>query len=435
VKKVLIISYYWPPSGGIGVLRCLKIAKYLREYGWEPVIFTADNAHYPTIDEDNFKDIHPDTHIIKQKIWEPYSLFKYFNRLKKDANVNNVFSTHDEKMGLMYKISVWIRSNFFIPDARAMWIKPSVKKLTKYIKENPVDAIFSDGPPHSNTRIATLVSQKTGIPWLADFQDPWSQVDYFAQLRLTKWGLKKHLKYEQEAFQQASEISIVSPSWKEDLEELGASDVDVVYWGYDPDDYQTMEPVQDLIGKFSLLHAGIMGHDRNPENMFEAIAELQSENETFAKDFRLVLLGQVDHHVRQSIAKHKIESMVEFRGSVSRKEALQAIFSTRMLLLLLNQQPNAKGRIPGKLFEYLAARRPVLNFGPINSDVANLLTESVAGHTFDYSDKEGVKSYLKNQYDSYLSGKINQELDSNISEFTHNKITGIVAEKLTRMTS
>lgn len=435
MKRVLIISYYWPPCGGIGVLRCLKIAKYLREYGYEPVVFTADGAHYPTIDEGNFKDVHPDTEVIRQKIWEPYGLFKRFNRLKKDANVNNVFSTHDEKMGFMYKLSVWIRSNFFIPDARAAWIKPSVKRILEYLKENPVDAVFSDGPPHSNTRIATLVSKKAGIPFLADFQDPWSQVDYFAQLRLTKWGLRKHLRLEQEAFKQASEISIVSPSWKEDLENLGAENVDVVYWGFDPDDYTDIDYMQDLQSKFTMLHAGIMGHDRNPVELFAAIAKLAEENESFRDEFRLVLLGQVDHNVRGSIDEAGISEMVEYRGSVKRKEALNAIFSTRMLLLLLNQQPNAKGRVPGKLFEYLASRRPTMNLGPTNSDVANILTAASAGTTFDYSDGSGMYDYLKQKFAEYQSGELNESLNSQIDEYTHRKLTGIIASKLDKITS
>lgn len=435
MKKVLIISYYWPPSGGIGVLRCLKIAKYLRSHGWEPIIFTADGAHYPTLDENNFKDIDPDTTIIKQKIWEPYTLFKKFTGLKKNANVNNVFSTHDQKMGFTYKLSVWIRSNFFIPDARAMWIKPSVKKLLKYLEESPVDALFSDGPPHSNTRIATLVSKKTGIPWLADFQDPWSQVDYFAQLILTKWGKAKHLRYEQEAFKQASETTIVSPTWKKDLEAIGAHDVDVVYWGYDPDDYRDIKIDQSLVDKCSLMHAGIMGHDRNPKMMFESMSELANEVDGFRDQFRLVLLGQVDVNVKDAIKEYGIENMVEDRGSVPRKDALNAIFSTRILLLLLNQQPNAMGRVPGKLFEYLASRRPILNLGPDGSDVANLLENSKAGSSFDYENKEGIKNYLKTQFEAFQNGSLHNKMDSNIEEYTHEKLTGIIASKLNRISS
>ena len=220
-KRVLIITYYWPPSGGITVLRCLKIAKYLRRYGWEPVIFTAENAHYPTIDRSNGRDVPAGVEVIRQKIWEPYALYKKFMGKPADENVNNVFYTDSAAGGWKHELAVWVRSNFFIPDARATWISGSVKRLTAYLSKHPVDAIFSDGPPHSNTRIATLVSKATGTPWLADFQDPWTQVDYYQLLNLTRWGRAKHERQEQEAFEQADKITIVSPTWKTELEAIG----------------------------------------------------------------------------------------------------------------------------------------------------------------------------------------------------------------------
>ena len=216
-KRVLIITYYWPPSGGIGVLRCLKMAKYLRDFGWEPIIYTAKDAHYPRIDHSNDRDVPEGLEIIKQKIIEPYTFYKLLTGQKKDANVNNVFYTKEENLGYMHKLSVWIRSNFFIPDARSLWIKPSVKRLTKYIEENQVDAMLTCGPPHTNTRIATLLSKKTGTPWLMDFQDPWTQVDYYALLNLSKWGDRKHRRQEQEAFAQADKVTIVSPPSFEDF--------------------------------------------------------------------------------------------------------------------------------------------------------------------------------------------------------------------------
>ena len=427
MKKVLIVSYYWPPSGGISVLRSLKIAKHLPQFGWEPVIFTPENADYSTIDENNFKDIPEGTKILKIPTIEPFKLFKFVTGLKKESNLNNVLSAHDKKMGAMYKFSVWVRSNFFIPDARAMWIKPSVKFLTKYVKENKIDAIFTDGPPHTNTRIATLLKQETGIPWLSDYQDPWSQVDYFKELILTDWGLKKHLKQEQEAFAAADKTTIVSPRWKTDLESLGAHNVDVIYWGYDPDDYLNIRINLEISSKFSVLHAGVMGFDRNPKMFFKAIQELANEDEGFAKDFQLILLGQVDHSVKNTIKEYGISQLVKYTGNVIRKEALNQIFSAKILLLLLNQQPNAMGRVPGKLFEYLASKRPILNFGPNKSDVAKLLDNTNAGVNFEYENLSGIKSYLKEKYSEFNTGQLEQNVNSDIEEYTHQNLTRRIA--------
>ena len=427
MKKVLIISYYWPPSGGISVLRSLKIAKHLRQFGWEPVIFTPENADYSTVDQNNFTDIPEGIEIHKIPTIEPFKIFKWVTGLKKDANLNNVLSAHDKKMGLMYKFSVWVRSNFFIPDARAMWIKPSVKYLLNYLKNNKIDAIFTDGPPHTNTRIATLLKQKTGIPWLSDYQDPWSQVDYFQELILTDWGLKKHLKQEQEAFQAADKTTIVSPTWKKDLENIGAHNVDVIYWGYDPEDYTNIEIKPAIRSKFSMLHAGVMGFDRNPKALFKSIYELSQEIKGFKDDFELILYGQVDQSVKESIQEHQIESMVTYAGNVIRKEAIDGIFSAQILMLLLNQQPNAMGRVPGKLFEYLASKRPIFNLGPTGSDVAKLLDKANAGVNYQYQDGSGIKAYLTMQYTKFKTGELSNNMDSQIEEYTHQNLTQRIA--------
>ena len=431
MKKVLIISYYWPPCGGIGVLRCLKIAKYLREFGWEPIIFTADNADYPSIDKTNFKDIHPDTVILRQKIWEPYKIYRKITGKDKNANVNNVFYTKEEKAGLAHKLSVWIRSNFFIPDARCMWIKPSVKFLKNYLKDNPVDAIFSDGPPHSNTRIATLVKQATGIPWLADFQDPWTQIDYFSLLNLTSWGLKKHQRLEQEAFRTADKITIVSPTWKKELEAIGAENVNVIQWGYDPDDYQELTHMPS--GKFVISHLGILGYDRNPVTFFKVISELIEENAEFKEKINLSFPGQVDYSVMEIIKSYKLESYVTIPGNLDRKTALQVMKDTNLLLLLLNKQINAKGRIPGKLFEYLAVKRSILCIGDTHGDSAAIITNSKAGFISEYDDHSNLKSILLKEFDNYQNDLNGEDIKSEIESYSIKKLTFKIANLLTEI--
>ena len=417
-KRVLIISYYWPPSGGIAVLRCLKIAKYLRQYGWEPVIFTASDAHYPTIDRSNDRDLPADLEVIRQPILEPYAWYKRFMGKPADENVNNVFYTDKADGGWKHRLAVWVRSNFFIPDARALWIGGSVRRLTKYLAEHPVDAILSDGPPHSNTRIATLVSRHTGIPWLADFQDPWTQVDYYQMLNLTGWGRRRHERLEQEAFAQARLTTIVSPSWKHDLETIGAHNVRVLYWGYDPDDFAGLR--RQPHPKFTLTHLGIMGHDRNPEVLFAALRSLSDTVEGFAEDFELRLYGQIDHRVLNSIERYGLAGQVVFAGSVSREEALQQTLDSRVLLLLLNQQANARGRIPGKLFEYLAVGRPVINFGPEDSDVAGILKRAGRGTTFPYDTAPAHPAqYLLQLYREYRQGTERKSDEQEIIAYSH----------------
>jgi len=400
-KKVLIISYYWPPSGGIGVLRCLKIAKYLRQFGWEPIIFTADNAHYPSIDHSNDHDIPPGAVILRQRIWEPYHLYKWFTGKPKAANVNNVFYVQENRSDWKHYLPVWLRSNFFIPDARAAWIRPSVRFLTQYLKDNPVDAIFSDGPPHSNTRIATLLKKATGIPWLADFQDPWTQVDYYQLLHLTPWGDRRHRRMEQEAFHFADRMTIVSPTWKQDLEQIGARNVSVIPWGFDPEDYKDLpHPAGD---KFSIRHLGILGYDRYPPILFQLLQELCLSEPGFREHLKIRLVGQLDPTVLESVQKAGLEDCTATPGNVSRQEALRFTSSSEVLLLLLNRQSNAMGRIPGKLFEYIAVARPMLVLGPPTSDAARIACETGNGYAAEYDDAEAIRTAILEMYRRFAS--------------------------------
>lgn len=430
-RRVLIITYYWPPSGGIGVLRCLKIAKYLRQYGWEPVIFTAKDAHYPSIDHSNDKDAPPGAAVIRHPIWEPYHIYKFITGQPPQANVNNVFYVKDEQPGFFHRLSVWIRSNFFIPDARALWIRPSVRFLRSYLKENPVDAILSDGPPHSNTRIATLLKKHTGIPWLADFQDPWTQIDYYQLLKLTRWGGRRHRRMEQEAFRRADKITIVSPTWKEGLEAIGAENVSVVPWGYDPDDYKDIVP--QVGSKFTLTHLGIMGYDRNPASLFRVLERMCETVEGFRENLELQLVGQVDYSVKEAYEAAGLAGNVKLVGSVPRRQALQMTVDSPILLLLLNQQANAKGRIPGKLFEYMASRRPILCLGPTDSDVAGILSETGAGTAAAYEDEAAVRSALEGLYRQFREGELVQAVNSTIEAYSIERLTGQLAGFLDEM--
>lgn len=432
-KKVLIITYYWPPSGGIGVLRCLKIAKYLRDFGWDPIIYTAKDAHYPSIDHSNDQDIPDQVTVLKGPIWEPHALYKKITGKKKDANVNNVFYVNEEKVGFLHQFSIWVRSNFFIPDARAFWIKPSVKFLVDYLKENPVDALLTDGPPHTNTRIATLVKQKTGTPWLADFQDPWTQVDYYQLLKLMPWADRKHHRLEQEAFKTADKTTIVSQTWKKDLEAIGAHNVSVINWGFDPEDFQFNS--FEVADRFSFVHAGIMGPDRNPVVFFQVLQELKKEIPGFSADLEIKLIGQVAHEVKQDLKKYQLLENVNLIGSVPRQEALRLICSAPILLLLLNQQKNAAGRIPGKFFEYLAAKRPILNFGPAKSDVGAILARTKGGTNCTYTDGEAIKKSVLKLYQDYKDGQLQKPLNTDLTAYSIRNLTGQIADFLSKISA
>lgn len=430
MKRVLIITYYWPPCGGIGVLRCLKFVKYLRDFGWEPVVYAPENAQYPYLDETNFKDIPDNITILKFPIREPFNIFKKVSGRDRDDPGNPVYA-RDKKVKFIDNLAICIRGNFFIPDARSLWIKPSLKYLSEYLKENPVDAILTDGPPHTNTMIGCRIAEKFNIPWLADFQDPWTQVDYYKMLKIGKRADRKHRRMEQEVFRVAKKITIASPTWGKELEEIGAKNVDVLYYGYDKDDFSNI--IQELDEEFTIFHAGLLGYDRKPDTLFKVLKDIKKEIKGFNKDLKLKFAGLVDYSVNDSIIQHNLEENYENLGIINRNQALEQTCNSQILLLPLNKAENVMGRIPGKLFEYLRSRRPVLCLGPKGSDVEGIINKTNSGNCYEYEDYHGIKEYITKRYFEFKETVINNT-EGNIEEYYVRNLTGKVASYLNEIT-
>jgi hypothetical protein len=429
LKRVLIITYHWPPSGGITVLRCLKIAKYLRDFGWEPVIFTAENAAYQHLDYQNQKDIPSGLEIIKVPIIEPINAFKFLSGRAKNTPVQNITSNSTKKKTLIDKFGMWLRGNFFIPDARFLWIRPSVKYLQKYLLENPVDAVFTDGPPHTNTVIGLRIAKEFNLPWLADFQDPWTQVDYYQDLYIGKRADQKHKALEQAVFNTANQITIASPSWKTDLEAIGAKNVDVLYYGYDESDFIGFKSIDTPF--FDIVHAGLLGADRNPTALFEVLGKLLQAHPEIQEKIRIQLAGEVDLSVKNAIERCGLNAMTTYHGMISRQEVLDLYAKASLLILPINKAANAKGRIPGKLFELLRTNKPILVFGPTNGDVKQIVAQKKRGISLEYNDTNGLKSYLEN---ALLNADFqNFDPTHSVNEFSNRNLTEKVANWLNNM--
>ena len=297
MKRALIITYYWPPSGGSGVQRWLKFAKYLPSEGWQPVIYTPENPDLFSIDESLLSDIPEEAEIIKTRILEPYGIYRKLTgskgQIKVESNPGN-----GGKRSILKKISMWIRGNFFMPDPRCLWIRPSVRFLKKYLKEHPVDVIVSTGPPQSMHLIARKVSLATGIPWVADFRDPWTKIFYFKHLSLSRWAEKKHHKLEQSVLDDATAIVAVSPLVQNDFAKATSTPVHLVTNGYDENDY--LEPVSSD-GNFNVVHTGLLTAEGNPVELWKTLGAKCSNDKRFSERFRLILAGKTDEKVLQSI--------------------------------------------------------------------------------------------------------------------------------------
>jgi hypothetical protein len=444
MKRVLIITYYWPPSGGAGVQRWLKFTKYLRDFGWEPVIYTPENPESPINDPTLEKDVPKDLTVIKTEIWEPYLVYKKMIGQKKNEKINAAFLSESKKPKRLEKIAVWVRGNFFIPDARAYWIKPSAKFLAIYLSKNKVDAMVSTGPPHSMHLIALELKKKLNIPWVADFRDPWTEIDFYSKLMLSPWADKKHKALELSVLQRADAISCVGQNWLDGLEAIYKKSVKGTYTsqmherfnfisnGYDPEDYTDSAPVV-MDKKFSLAHIGTLDKSRNPELLWKVLAGIMKKDPDFAKDLEIKLVGKVDISVLDDIQKYGLTGNLNKIPYLSHHDVTKVQKQTHVLMLLVNRTPNAMGITTGKFFEYMAAHRPILCLGPIGGDADKILHEVNGGLLSDWDDAAKLEENILYFYSKYKQGNVPSE-SKGIEKYSRKALTQNVANLLNRIT-
>lgn len=414
--KVLIVTYYWPPAGGPGVQRWLKFVKYLRYNGVEPVVFTAENPVYPLTDVTLEKDIPEGTEVIKCRITEPNAILSKF----KKSNVQNSMGFLNPNPSLFEKLLLYIRANFFIPDARMFWVKPSVRKLERYLEENKVDALITTGPPYSVHLIGWHLKKRLAIKWIADFRDPWTSVDYFHLLPLSQKAIKKHYYLENLVVRDADSVLMVSNHAKQKYKDK-ASLIDVITNGYDEDnDFVKEDTVID--SKFTLTYIGMMSSERNPKVLWEVLSEISENDSNFRDDFVLRFIGKIDDTVSKSLKESNIKN-IEKIGYVPHNDAKRFQRKSQVLLIVVNDYPSAKEMIPGKTFEYLQARRPILGIAPTEGDLADIIRETKSGEVFSYhANKIKLRSYILKLYKCYKNEGIDM-LTEDISQFHRKKLT------------
>lgn len=396
-KKVLIISYYWPPAGGPGVQRWLKFVKYLPEFGIEPIVYIPENPSYPLVDENLLHEVPAGVTILKQPIFEPYKFAGIFSKKKTKTIASGLINSN--KQSFVEKLLLYIRGNFFIPDARKYWVKPSVKYLSGYITANNIDTIITTGPPHSLHLIGMQLQMKVGVKWIADFRDPWTTIGYHNKLKLTKKSRAKHQALEKEVLQKANQIIVTSLTTKQNLEAITNQPIEVITNGYD--DVSMAEKVV-LDKKFTLAHIGSLLTGRNPLVLWETLSELIQENKWFANAFELKLIGVVSEDVLASIKNSGLPNHINLVGYVSHQEAQMAQRTSQVLLIVEIDSPLTQCIIPGKVFEYIQSGRPILAFGPAKADFKQIITQTNTGKSFNYSvDKQVLKSFISSQFELY----------------------------------
>ncbi len=424
-KKILIITYYWPPAGGPGVQRWLKFAKYLPDFGWKPIVYTPENPSYPLLDESLLKDVPENLEIVKTKIWEPYQLAEKLNKSNKKFKAGQFDVGKNQSW--KSKLSIWVRGNFFIPDARVFWVKPSVKFLEHYLKENKIDVVVTSGPPHSLHLIGLDLKKKLPhLKWIADFRDPWTEISYYKHLKLTKSSDNKHRQLESDVFKNADITLATSYTDAENFRKNGANAVCITN-GFDETDASQDIPYTDP--KFTLSYIGVLEQLRNPENLWKALDDLVKTNSDFAENFCLKFAGRIDDKILHEIENSSLKKHISNLGYLSHDKAIEEMAKSSLLLITNFPNQSSKGIIPGKIFEYLATGKQIISFGPDDADVSKILNETKAGKHFGYTDSESIKSFILEKFELWKTGNLSEN-DQNIEQFSRKNLTKKLAEIL-----
>ncbi|BDU25515.1 glycosyltransferase family 4 protein [Flavobacterium sp. GSB-24] len=425
-KKLLIITYYFPPAGGPGVQRWLKFVKYLPEFDVQPIVYVPENPTYPIVDEGLVSEISDKVIVLKNKIWEPYQLASVFSKNKTKKISSGIFP-QKKKQTFLDKTFLWVRGNLFIPDARVFWVKPSVSYLEKYIQENNIDTIVTSGPPHSLHLIGLELQQKLKVKWFADFRDPWTTIGYHKALRLSSYAEKKHKSLEHKVLNSADEIIVTSKTTKTEFEAITNKPITVITNGYD---VETVEK-QNLDSKFSLAHIGSFLSDRNPPFLWEVLVELLKEVPEFKSHLEIKLIGAVSQEVLDAIKDRQLNDYLNLLGYVSHQEAVAHQRKSQVLLLIEINSEDTKSIIPGKLFEYMVSNRPIIAIGPQGSDFADIVTQTNTGVFFDYSEKAKLKSVILDFFNQFLEGKL-QAHGIGLQQYSRKNLTKQLAQLISK---
>ncbi|MGA9294212.1 MAG: glycosyltransferase [Ignavibacteriaceae bacterium] len=422
MKKVLFITYFWPPSGKASLHWPLEMIKYLPENGWEPSVLTVNEDTFYQKDETLLKEISPDLKIIKTGTIEPFNVYRKFLGKKKDEPLIASESMSQSKKSFNHMLSLWIRMNLFVPDARVGWYLPGVIEGKKFLSKNKIDAIISNGPPHTAHLLGRRLSSLFNIPHLPVFIDPWADIVYYQDYQRTKLTQAFDKYLEGNVIKKAKEIVFVTETMKNDYIKKYPQIKDktnVLYWGYNEEDFGEIEnevnnskPDEEIIA-----HAGNMYDYNNPVSFFEYIKTEINKG----RKIKIKFIGTVSPKTNEIINNLSLSGNTEYIGFLPYKQMLIELLKSDVLLMMVNE----KRHVPGKLFEYLRTGKPILAFGNDNQEVKIILENANAGMIFNY--QENAKEFFDLTKNGYKKFKTDIPL---IKKYARRNIAGELSKIL-----
>lgn len=412
-KRILLLTYYWPPAGGPGVQRWLKLVRYLEQAGHSCTVITPAQPVASNYDESLLKEVPGSTEVIKTKARDPFRFYQRLSGKKGKITTGGIGLTG--KPSLSQRLFQFIRANFFVPDARKGWNSYALKAARAVLAKKDFDAVITTGPPHSTHLIGRrLKKEQPNLRWLVDLRDPWTNIFYNRIFPRTAWTRRRDQDLETQVTREADLVLTVSPGLKQEFADR-AQRIEVLYNGFDPADIPS--PQGNLKG-FHLAYTGNFKPNQNVKALWKALAALKVENPEFARDLRIDLLGNVDQSVQEALRKYDLESVSTMHGYQSHAAATQMMVDTAVLLFIVPQVADNELILTGKLFEYLGSGTALLSIGPPNGNAAQIIGECERGPTLDYGDKAAMKERILFLYQRWQTGSLAQQSGEAVQRYT-----------------
>ena len=430
MKKILIITYYFPPSGGSGVQRWLKFVKYLPQFGWQPIVLTVNpkKANFPHFDHSLEKNIPPEVRVEHTDTFEILDFYKKISA-EKAAPSGNL--TAEKYSSFPQKVFRFIRGNFLLPDPRRGWNKYAYRRACELIEKENIQHIVTTSPPHSTQLIGLRLKKKFPVlTWFADFRDPWTDVFYYKLLYPTRLADRVNKRYERKVLETADKVIVTHETTRNVFlsksEKILPEKIAVITNGFDEDDFAAVK--DNVLSRFTVTYIGILTNADDLKSLLSAFSKIENKENCLLR-----FVGQSGTVVASEIAKYSLEKYTEIVPQVSHSDVVQLMADSSVLLLLTPNESEASSVLPGKLFEYLAAHRPILCIASPDSDIRRIIAENSAGQSFDYQDETKMLHFLEKQKTDWETNKISRLTNTACLKYSRKNLTARLVELLSNV--
>ena len=425
-KKVLIITYYWPPFSSPGVQRWLKFVKYFDQFNIKPYVYTPDISNIHQVDESLTSDIPESAIIIKRPIFLFDSLLKLFS-----SNYYNKYNRglipSKKNLTVIDKILLYVRGNFFIPDPKIFWTNRSLNFIKQYIDLNDIETIITTGPPHSMHLLGQKIKNSTNVKWIADFRDPWTNIWYHKKFYFSKSTLAKHNLLELGVLNDADHVIVTSNTLNDEYSKLTKTSISTITNGFDySNDNEAL-----LDKKFTISHIGSILSDRNPEMLWRVLSKVVKEVKGFKDSFSLNLIGNVSDEVRHSVKEFSLENYVKYIGHIPYSDTNKYLKKSQILLLIQTNHNESNSIIPAKLYEYLNSNRPIISISN-NKDVKSIIEETGVGYNFNYNEEVELFNCISSSYSKFMDNTLKIS-PNNINKYSRFELTRSISDIISKL--